>query len=420
MSQANDRLERLLGGEALASLRQRIRRRFEREDLDAPIQTMRVTDLTPAERSALAQLTGSPVRSSSSFRLDLSTVDAALADSGVAASLRAALEALDGPIVHLATARATEASRWEGVVARSEHPSVGKWLEAPANLGLLKRLSGGSDELADLICQRAARVLSRLPADGVPLAHLAAESMGDAHALDEGQPAATIVVSVLRGEPNPEDEIATLEDDRARAVWAKAGVMVNELARPALFLNVPFAAADGSNTFVPGQPDYASLRWLMRSRPEWDVAGKDVYVCENPNIVAIAADHLGKRCGPLVCTDGMPAAAQRELLSQLRTAGAKLWYHGDFDWPGIRIANLMHRQHGVVAWHMDETAFAAAVESSKGLGKKLSGTEVVATWAPSLQFHMARHGLAIQEEAVAASLLVDLVRGTDTESIAGL
>ena len=72
-------------------------------------------------------------------------------------------------------------------------------------------------------------------------------------------------------------------------------------------------------------------------------------VCENPNLVAIAADALGTRCAPLVCTDGMPAAAQRCLLSQLATAGAQTFYHGDFDWPGLHIGNYVMREYGADA-----------------------------------------------------------------------
>ncbi len=414
MSETDVRLSRLLGGEELASLRQKLRRRFEREDLEAPIQAMRLTDLSPAERGALAQLSGSPARSASSLTLHLAAVDAALAASGVAPSLRAALETLDGPIIHLATARAAETGRWHAVASRCKHPSVAQWLSQAANMGLLKRLSSGSDEVADRLCQGAERVLERLPADGVPLAHLAADSMGDAHALDTGQPVGALVVNILRSGSSTEDEAATPEDDRARAIWAKAGVMVNELARPALFLNVPFAVVDQSKSFVLGQPDYASLRWLMRSHPQWGVEAKIVYVCENPNIVAIAADRLGARCLPLVCTDGMPAAAQRQLFSQLRAAGAMLRYHGDFDWPGVRIANLMHRQHRAEAWHMDEAAFAAAVRVSQGLGKELAGAEVTAAWAPALHTQMTQHGLGIPEEAVVAALLADL--GQDTSA----
>ena len=84
---------------------------------------------------------------------------------------------------------------------------------------------------------------------------------------------------------------------------------------------------------------FAAARRQLRLR--WAVAPRDGYVCENPNLVAIAADALGPHCAPLVCTDGMPAASQRAVLSQMVCAGARLRYHGDFDWPGIAIGNAV-------------------------------------------------------------------------------
>jgi uncharacterized protein (TIGR02679 family) len=69
-----------------------------------------------------------------------------------------------------------------------------------------------------------------------------------------------------------------------------------------------------------------------------DVRERKVFVCENPNIVTIVADHLGIQRLPLICTDGMTAAAQRVMLPQRRAVNAALRYHGDFDRPGIRIA----------------------------------------------------------------------------------
>jgi hypothetical protein len=40
--------------------------------------------------------------------------------------------------------------------------------------------------------------MRRLPADGVTRAQLAAETFGNAHALDNGQSTSTLVLSVLR------------------------------------------------------------------------------------------------------------------------------------------------------------------------------------------------------------------------------
>jgi len=76
--------------------------------------------------------------------------------------------------------------------------------------------------------------------------------------------------------------------------------------------------------------------------------------------VAIAADCVGARCARLVCTDGIPAAAQRTLLAQLAQAGARLRYHGDFDWAGLRIANHVMRTGQARPWRFMARDYEAA------------------------------------------------------------
>ena len=102
--------------------------------------------------------------------------------------------------------------------------------------------------------------------------------------------------------PRQTREAGDPDGPSTRDLWANAGVLVNELARPALVLNAPGVGS-------LGEPSCLSLRSLLRSPPRWNVRGRTVYVCENPNLLAIAADTLGASCAPLVCTEGMPAAA---------------------------------------------------------------------------------------------------------------
>jgi uncharacterized protein (TIGR02679 family) len=413
----DERLQRLLGGGDLAQLRRRLRRHFERENLDAPQRTVRLGSLSEREYAALASLLGRPVRQASSIAVDVAAIDAALARAGVAPSLKAALELLDGPIVHVPTARAEALARWASVAADARRPDLARLLHTARGLGLLKRLARQDPEAARGLRERADLVLQRLPASGVPRAQIAAETLGDAHALDSGRPTATLVLSVLRQaeQPSPDLPEADLPDvlpdlqqeERDRSVWARAGILVNELARPALFLNLPTRAGAGLAAEV-GEPAYASLRALLRSPPALAVDGRTVYVCENPNIVAIAADRLGPHCAPLICTDGMPAAAQRTLLTQLARAGARLLYHGDFDWPGLRIANLVIRTFAAEPWRLGPADYAAYANNSTG--QLLTGAPVAACWDASLAPTMQARGLAIPEEAVAATLLEDLER----------
>jgi uncharacterized protein (TIGR02679 family) len=414
MSTADERLRRILGGARLVSLRKRLRQRFERAPVDGSVESFRLGKLSIEEHATLSQLLGRPQRYSGSLKIDVGSVDAAFRNAGIAASLRDALERLDGPIAHLATHRLKAEMLWTEVIGGCDHTALCGLLQMPPGLSLLKRLARQSPSAAIELCRRVEAVLRRLPAKGVTRSQLAADVLGDAHALDGGQPTATLVLAALRlSSRSPERTVDDLEPAdgssprRDRDTWAKAGVLVNELARPVLSLNLPAREARNCG-HPPGEPAYASLRSLLRSPPCWEVENRKVFVCENPNLVAIAADRWGAACAPLVCTDGMPAAAQRCLLSQLTTARASLCYHGDFDWPGLGIGNHVMREYGAEPWRFGAADYLAAIGSVASREATLSGNAVIALWDEALTTVMQQHGIPIAEEAIAAALLQDL------------
>jgi uncharacterized protein (TIGR02679 family) len=98
----------------------------------------------------------------------------------------------------------------------------------------------------------------------------------------------------------------------------------------------------------------------------------------------------------------MPAAAQRALLSQIAAAGAALHYHGDFDWPGLTIANFVMRSFKAQPWRLRSDDYLATA------GRPLEGALVAADWDSALATKMAKHGYALDEEAVMDQLLHDL------------
>ncbi|QYD69032.1 TIGR02679 family protein [Paraburkholderia edwinii] len=412
--ESNRKLHNLLGRPELAALRQRLRERFSRLAADESPPFIRLARLLPAEYEALAMMTGRPASGAQSIVLDVAAVDAALNAAGVANSLKEALEELDGPIAAAVTKSEREAE-WTALRNRCEDPRIARLFDSTGSIGLLKRLAKADLHAAGRLLQHASAVLSRLPAKGVPRSQLAADVLGDAHALDNGQPIATLVLAVYRRTQSIEEIAESGIDgsterlsESVREVWAKAGVVVNELARPALILNVP---VQSENLFCDeGEPVYLSLRRLLRRAPTWDVRGRDVYVCENPNVVAIAADQLGGACAPLVCTDGMPAAAQRVLLDQLVASGAQLLYHGDFDWAGIGIASHVIRNWAAKPWRYGRAEYEAAVSKVPHAEGNLTGLSVTALWDPLLTESMERHRIGIAEEAVSGELLADLDR----------
>ena len=415
---ADPRLRRLLGGIELAQVRQRLRRHFERAEPGTSATSIRLQDLQPDAYRALCQLTGRPTGSARSMLLDLSALDSLLRVAGLADSLRDALERLDGPIIPKARLRRERQAQWSALAESTPGgPLLRAWLVTPGSLSLLKRVARDPERAASLLAG-VESVLQRLPARGQPRSQLAAETLGDAHALDAHRPIATLVLAVWRrheqiqATPGPgtapeDDTDESVAEERQRDIWARAGVLVSELARPALILNLP-TAASGLTSWLPGEPGYLSLRQLVRTPPAWRVAGRRIFICENPDVVAIAADRLGPACAPMICTDGMPAAAQRALLQQLADAGARLHYHGDYDWPGIGIGNHVMRTYQAQPWRFDTYNYLAAIERTPPRARDLDVDATDAIWDSELGVAMSRHGLAIAEEAVIEDLLVDL------------
>lgn len=393
-SATDERLVRLLGGAELSELRARLRRRYELGPADGKLPTIQLGKLNQTERAALASLVGRRGGVATSINIDVAEVDRALSEAGLAPSLRAALELLDGPIVH----RETELSRirdsWASVLAGCTHADLIVYLSSPVNFGVLKRLSSNQPDSASLICKQTESILGRLPAAGTPRAQIAAELLGDAHGLDSARPVATLTLAVLRSRSSTDTG-----DDRD--TWAAVGILVNELARPALFLNVPCSGLPVS----PGEPQYASLRLLARRPPDWAVASRSILVCENPNLVAILADQLGPACPPVVCVDGHLGAAQRTILKQLKELGADLQYHGDYDWPGISIANHVIAKYGAVPWHFSAADYVAVAKSAPQLTIPLSGRPVIASWDADLTAAMIKTGIKIEEEAIAERII---------------
>jgi len=409
------RLRRLLGGPELARLRQRLRGKLLREGGGR----LTMSQASDSERATVERLVGRPPRRGKSLSVDLEALSRALARAGVAQDLRHALEALDGPLVDHRAVREESRRRWSELLdtyhPEAERLGVSSWLEDLRRGGQLKRLAGGSEGQGSHLLEQAITVLERLPAQGLTLSTLAAECLGDAHALDAGQPVSALVRRALarhwRGG-------VALDKPDERSTWAHAGVLLGgDITSAVLTLGLPVRDESGleaalAHYYRLAEPSWLTLRQLLRHPPEWDVEGRDVYVCENPAVVAEAAERLGTDSSPLVATWGRPGAAVLTLLEQLEAAGACLHYHGDFDWPGIGIANALLARFSMRPWRMA----AADLEADAHLaGKPLEGKPLDALWDPRLSTAMELRGQALHEEQLIETLLDDLrLRGDHT------
>lgn len=393
-----ERLQRLLGGDARAGLRRRLRKRYERAAV--PDDEFTLTRLTAAERDALAGLLGRRRSTAASMRLSHQAIDDALCQAGLARDLRSALEYLDGAIIDTVSQRERQRRAWAAVFAQLPDGPLAAALARADAQGLVKRLAAHDTQTATQVLAQTQRVLGQLPAAGITRSRLAAAVLGDAHGLDAGRAVATL----LRRALDPQRQ-----HSRWREFWAGQGVMVSELAKPVAVLNLRTSGNGALDRLLAtardaGEPLHLSLRQLLRTGPQWQ-REQGVHVCENPDIVAAAADQWGAACPPLVSLDGQLSAAPRTLLDQLHAADCPLRYHGDFDWPGLAIANGIIRRYAAQPWRYGAADYAP-VE-----GIRLQGQVVEASWDPQLTVRMRATGLAVHEEAQLPTLLQDLAAG---------
>jgi uncharacterized protein (TIGR02679 family) len=350
-SEALDDLER----PALRRLMFAARELFERNG--GPFGKLSLTALTPEEALALNGLLepGSPYLPGREAMIKLPRLDAKLRDSRLGLSLEEALVAVDGPLANAraerAAATAAREVAWARVLAHpvAARPELAPWLDHAR-----RRWKGASGERTTTVLQ-ALDVLAALPADGIPLAALAAaRGGGDAHALDRGRPLGRLVPAALLAlEGALPREPTTVEE--WRALWARFGVSCDSLSCTVLTLGLRVRIS--ARGYLParlraagraGKPIVLTLAELRAEPPR--LAGEVLFVCENPSIVAAAAAELGAECPPLLCTSGWPNTAVAAVLDAAVAAGMQILVHADGDPAGAAIAELVLRRKRARPW----------------------------------------------------------------------
>lgn len=388
------------------------RRSLERTggDLSAAITVPGPSD---AERRAIIGLTGQ-YRDARAAQVSvrLADLDRAVRET-TGRGLPELLTETGGPLRNRPAERAALAAAREAAVRAAQASALHggcdwyrDWLGEIAGDGTLTRLIGQGEQAR---LGQAVRVLEHLAGRaGAPvlLPELAADVTGDTKALGHGTTLSTLVLRALAvktglGRPRGAEE--------RRGLWEAADVVVDDLASRVLVLNIP-AVGTGLAEWLAGAarlgvPFYVTLHQLMTLPPR--IPGALVHVCENPAVLRRAAAELGARSTPLMCTEGRPSTAFHQLAAAVTGGGGRLRYHGDFDWPGLAIANSVMRRHGAEPWRMGAADYRAGAGADDE-HVRLTGAPQPTPWDPELAQVMAATGRVLYEESVADALLTDL------------
>ena len=253
------------------------------------------------------------------------------------ADLATLLTTADGPLRNrplerAATVQAAEDERVQAATALADagvpDESAAAWL---ARRGLPRAGSGQLLELAE----RCGTVWRKLPAGStVLLTVLAADALGDPHALDRGSALAAGLLRLL-GYEMPDTA------ESWRTSWDEVGVVCDPVSSRVLVLNLPLdgdAAACRLTAAAEAEPVWLTWRSLSG---QFHCAEPDVFVCENPSVLIAAADRLGRHSLPLVCLNGRPSAAAQRLLASLADNGTALHIRADNDTAGRDIVSRL-------------------------------------------------------------------------------
>lgn len=389
----------------LAALWTAVRAHLERRSLHIDGARVTLTELTDAQMAAVCSLLGRRRPAGTRLRVDVEQLDVALRAGPHGLGVVGVLETIGGPLCDRRGERvAASGARdelWELV---GDHPVAGRddvsgWIDSLRPRGRLTRLGVTAPDQTvttalDVVAALDDRRQRRLRP--CPLPVVAAELTGDAHGLDDDRVIGRIVA----------DAVVTMSQQASRHdAWATFGVDLDPVNSSALTLGLPGPCGTILDVaHRSGEPLRLTAR-MLRSLPFADLDGLVVSVCENPAVVAVAADEIGPSCLPLVCTDGMPKTVSSSVIARLIRAGATVRAHADFDVGGVAIVGHLVRVHGVAPWRFGRDDYLAAVTGpSLALGGRITATP----WDVGLAATMNATGLAVHEESLLDVLLADL------------
>lgn len=400
-----------LADPALARLWAATRDRLERSHL-TPHGRITLDDLSRDERHAIGGLIGRAIVADR-VAVDLADLDAVVGRRSPYRGLAEAIESVTG-----ARLRDRRAERSAAAAAREAPLALARelmqaepalapaawteaWLAGVRRSGLLARRAVRADDAVRWAVATLARLLGPLRSP-VSRADLAAGLTGDAHGLDDGTVLAQLVLRAIALDAGVE-----LPDNASarRRLWERYGVSTDSVSTTCLAVGLRAGGASSVARRLAlaadsGDPVHLTVRDLRRLDL---VSPGTVLVCENPRVLEAVADRFAGSV-PVVCTAGQPALVVVDVLQRLVAAGASLRYHGDFDWPGLAIANRLVAEVGVVPWSMGASNYSAAVRRFPTT-LALTGRPVDAAWDNALRSTMTGHGVAVHEEAVLDELL---------------
>jgi len=219
--------------------------------------------------------------------MDLAELEQIFRSTGMAERLETAVVVCLGPIKNQRAQAERQQEEWTALFNDARlrchhHDALLSWISGLVRDGSLKRIARGNLATAGRLLEDAIRIILREPCGEVLLANLAAECAGDSHALDRGQPLATLCLRAIAAMHGIDSQRSA---DGRRKAWAAIGVIIDDLSAPALVFNLRAATNSALEPILDlhrrqRQPAFLTYRQL-RSESYRFQGHQHIEICRN-------------------------------------------------------------------------------------------------------------------------------------------
>ena len=201
-----------------------------------------------------------------------------------------------------------------------------------------------------------------------PLAVFSAEISGNPHYFDQGTTAGQLLVHGMcyaARTDYPENA------HRWREILLSGGIVPDNISSIVhiygLRLQIGGDWHPAYDAFCRRQESCAVTMENLQELTAVQPSGDKVYIVENEMVFSYLLKHLKQKNVALLCTSGQLRSAAVKLMPFLMDSGAEIYYSGDTDPDGIRIADRLWKKYGdrIHVWRMSDEDYAKSLSEEE-------------------------------------------------------
>ena len=187
------------------------------------------------------------------------------------------------------------------------------------------------------------------------------------HAFDTGRLETNLLLQIIGDYLNqPTDSLSA---QRQHRLFADAGIIKDDLLNNTCVRGITCFDHKGREHqgtrgyFDQRDPQILTLNLLLNT-DKVHISGQQVYILENSGVFSTLCEQTANLDVTLICTAGQPTTASIILIEILNRQKIPIFYSGDFDPEGLKIADsLKQRYPNINLWRYDEVDYIKSISN---------------------------------------------------------